>query len=73
MLPPKTDPRWDRLISNLENVPVTKLVTKMLMTRLRMMNCEKNVAKRKEAIDEAYAFFTKNEALVQDDIKLIFS
>jgi hypothetical protein len=72
MLPPKTDPKWDKLITNSASFPVTGLVTKMLMTRLMLMDCKKNVARKTEAIDAAYDFFVKNETAVKDDIKLIF-
>ena len=72
MVPPKTDPKWEKLITNPTSFAVTGLVTKMLMTRLMLMNCKENVARKKEAIDAAYDFFCKNETAVKDDIKLIF-
>jgi hypothetical protein len=72
MIPPKVDPRWAWLIANTREIPFTKLATKMLMTRLRIMECETNGAKKHEAIDAAYEFFVKNEVVVKDDIKLIF-
>lgn len=72
MVPPKTDPRWEKLICNVNEIPVTSLATKMLMTRLMLMNCTGDAARRKEAIESAYEFFVKNEAAMKDDIKLIF-
>jgi hypothetical protein len=72
MIPPKADPRWAWLIANTREIPFTKLATKMLMTRLRIMECETNGAKKHAAIDAAHEFFVKNEAIVKDDIKLIF-
>lgn len=72
MVPPRTDPRWIWLIGNTGNIPFTKLATKMLMTRLRIMGCETDGTKQQEAIDAAYEFFAKNEAIVKDDIQLIF-
>jgi hypothetical protein len=72
MIPPKADPRWGWLIANTREIPFTKLATKMLMTRLRIMECETNGTRKHEAIDAAYEFFAKNEAIVKDDIKLIF-
>ena len=73
MIPPKTDPKWAKLVSNLGTVPVTNLVTKMLMTQLKFfMSWEQSEAKKQEAINIAYDFFVKNEAIVKDDIKVIF-
>ena len=72
MLPPKTDPRWAKLVMDPKGVPVTSMVTKMLMTRLALMNCKTQVSRRDEAIDAAYDFFVKNETAVRDDLKLIF-
>ncbi|MGA3087584.1 MAG: hypothetical protein ABSD75_03165 [Terriglobales bacterium] len=72
MVPPKTDPKWEKLVTNPASVPVTGLVTKMLMTRLKLMDCKNNVARKQEGITTAYDFFLKNETAVKDDIKLIF-
>jgi hypothetical protein len=72
MVPPKTDPRWEKLIMTPKSVPVTNLVTKMLVTRLFLMNCAGDASKKKVALDSAYDFFVKNETAVKDDIKLIF-
>jgi hypothetical protein len=72
MLPPKTDPKWQRLTTNTSSIPVTNLVTQMLLTRLRIMNFEKSEARKQEVIDAAYDFFVKNESMVKSDIKLIF-
>ena len=72
MVPPKTDPKWEALVTNPASVPVTGLVTKMLLTRLKLMNCATNAARKPEAINAAYDFFVKNETTVKDDIKLIF-
>ncbi len=73
MIPPKTDPRWAKLINNLGSVDVTNLVTKMLMTQLKFfMSWEQSEAKKQEAINIAYDFFVKNETIVKDDVKVIF-
>ncbi len=72
MLPPKSDPRWQRLTSDTTGIPVTHLVTQMLLTRLKIMNFERSDEGKKEVIDAAYDFFAKHETMVKDDIKLIF-
>jgi hypothetical protein len=72
MVPPKTDPKWEKLLSNLGKFPVTNLVTRVFLTKLMLMHCQNDAAKKKEAIDAAYTFFVKNETNVKDDIELIF-
>lgn len=72
MVPPKTDPKWEKLIKDPKSVCVTGFVTKMFLTRLTLMNCVQNPGRTKEAIDAAYDFFVKNETAAKDDIKLIF-
>ncbi|MGA3092054.1 MAG: hypothetical protein ABSD75_25895 [Terriglobales bacterium] len=72
MVPPKTDPKWEKLVTDPASVKVNGLVTKMLMTRLSLMNLKTNASRKQEAITAAYDFFVKNENAVKDDIKLIF-
>jgi len=48
------------------------LSTRMLMSRLKVMTGEKTEDSRKRAIAAAFDFFTKNEALVKDDLKQLF-
>jgi len=73
MIPPKTDPRWIKLFSNLDNIQITQLPTRMLFIQLRLLTTwGESVEKEQKAINLAYDFFSKNEAYAKDDIKLIF-
>lgn len=73
MLPHKTDPRWEKIVISDRDVSLNNLATKMLLTRVRMMvkndRSENNI---KTAIDIAYDFFLKNEAIVKADIEILF-
>jgi hypothetical protein len=73
MVPPKTDPKWTKLISNLDKFRVTQLVTRMFFVQLKLITTWGESAENKQkALNLAYDFFTKNETYVKDDIKLIF-
>jgi len=74
MLPPKSNPKWKELVcGKLHKLSFTFLATKFFVTRVT------GVAKNDPSpetiarlIDEAYAFFEKNERLVEKDILAIF-
>lgn len=74
MVPPKQDPKWTKLINNLESVQSYSLSTRLMLSKLKLtMTREKSSdASKKQSIAEAYDYFTKNEANLKDDIKLIF-
>jgi hypothetical protein len=72
MVPEKSDPRWEKFLRNMASIPVGKLPTKMLITRLKMLEWDKSDNVKKHAISEAYDFFSKNKTVVEADIKLIF-
>jgi hypothetical protein len=72
MVPPVSDPRWTQFLTKINTIPLNNLVTKMLSTRIRLMNWEQSEVKKREAIAAAYDFFAKNEAMVANDVKLIF-
>ena len=72
MVPPVSDPRWTQYLDNLNRVLLKNLVTKLLSTRLRMMNWQQSEEKKQAAIAVAYEFFVKNEAGIADDMQLIF-
>ena len=72
MVPPKTDPGWNRFLNNLENYAPKSLPTKILMTRLKLISKQGSAEAKKAMVDAAFDFFTKNEVSVKDDIKLIF-
>jgi hypothetical protein len=73
MLPAKTDPKWTKFVTNLPTLQVTNLPARMLVNRLKLkLGMGSTDAIRKEIIDAAYEFFSKNETAVADDIKKIF-
>lgn len=74
MLPPKSHPRWKELVcGKLRKVPFSFLATKFFITRVTgvAMN-DPSPETIFRLIDEAYAFFQKNERLVEKDIVAIF-
>ncbi|NUN07130.1 MAG: hypothetical protein HUU57_15400 [Bdellovibrio sp.] len=73
MIPDKNDPRWREVLLNPVDVPINNFATKMLLTRARTLAKTEPVdVKLQEAIDIAFAFFTKNQFLVADDIQSLF-
>lgn len=73
MLPKKSDSRWEKIVLNESSESLNNLATKMLLTRVRLhVKQDRSETKIKEAIDIAYDFFLKNEAIVKDDIEILF-
>ena len=73
MLPGPNDPKWNKFLDNLGKVPVNDLAAKMLLSRLKLkLSFDNSDATRKQAIQDAHAFFVKNAATLQNDIRAIF-
>lgn len=75
MLPPKTHPRWKDLVRGKLKKDITLhfLATQFFLTRVIGIAARDPSPGRTAAlIDEAYAFFEKNEKLVKTDIVAIF-
>ena len=73
MIPPKSDPKWTKFLNNLGNIVVTELPTRMLLNRIKMkVLFDPSEAVRKQAIDDAFDFFTKNEAILGNDVQKVF-
>lgn len=70
-LPPRHDPTWQALIEHPEAHAYSFLALKILMQRVAR-SASAGPAARAAALDEVYAFFTKNERLVAADIHDIF-
>lgn len=74
MIPAKSDPKWTRLIDNLATVKAINLSTKMFLNRLKIsIIMDPSPVNKRAALDQAFAYFTKNEALVNNEINLIFA
>ncbi len=73
MVPSKTDLKWMKFLDNLGKLPVADLSVKMMMNRVKTkIMFDGSEAVKKQMISDAHDFFTKNEATLKDDIKLIF-
>lgn len=70
-IPPKSDSRWKKLVTDTSELNLTGLATKMMVNRVRMI-AKLNPQRLDEAVDSAHDFFVKNEQMIQDDIKVIF-
>src|SRR4051812_27741183 len=71
MLPPKTDPRWTQILSDKSTPAVESLATKMLLMRVKQM-LTFDPRRLAEAITVAHDFFSKNEAMCQQDLAILF-
>jgi len=75
MLPPKSHPRWKDLVRGKlqKNLSLHFLATQFFLTRVIGVAKRDPTPQRIMAlVDEAYAFFEKNEKLVKRDIVAIF-
>lgn len=70
-IPPKSDSRWKKLVTESNELELSGLATKMMLSRVRMI-AKMNPQRINEAIDSAHEFFVKNEQMAQNDIKVIF-
>ncbi len=74
MLPSKEDPRWQEIVQSQNDLPVEALATKMVLTRARLLVLNNNSPEKiDEAVGIIYDFFKKNENIVINDIKRLFS
>ncbi|MDR3518169.1 MAG: hypothetical protein P4M00_20410 [Azospirillaceae bacterium] len=74
MLPPKSHPRWKELVcGKLPKISFAFLATKFFITRVTgVARNDPSPETISSLIDESYAFFQKNERLVEIDIVAIF-
>jgi len=73
MIPAKSDPKWEKFLLSLGSIPVSDLSVKMMMNRIKMKTLfDPSEAVKKQAISDAFDFFTKNQVSMKDDIKKIF-
>jgi hypothetical protein len=73
MIPAQSDPRWGHFLNNIGNLKVTELATRMVLNRIKLkLSFDNSDSVRKQSIVEVHAFLTKNENVLQNDIKAIF-
>jgi hypothetical protein len=73
MVPPKTDPRWRKLVTAKVKPPVTGFVTKMLFSRVAVLCTRNDEGSIQEAIQILHEYFSKNEVAAAGDLKLALS
>ena len=74
MIPAANDPKWEHLVGNLDKIAVSNLPTRMMFNRMKLrLCCNPTEPMRRQAITEIREYLTKNEAILQDDLKAIFS
>lgn len=77
MIPQRMDPRWGKLVDSPSSYTFQFLALRILMQRISLTALKAKIGKaaaadRNAVIDEVYAFFVKNERLLDVDIKSIF-
>ena len=73
MIPAKTHPGWSDLVSGKVRHEFKTLSASLMLSRLsREYKADPTPAKMSESIDKAHEFFTRFEALFQEDLKVIF-
>lgn len=72
MIPPKSDPRWTKLVTGNEQYALTGLAARMMLTRVRLMAARRDQRALQEAIDVAYEYFTNNVEAAREDIRALF-
>lgn len=73
MIPPPSDPKWNKFLTSLNTIQARELPTKMFVLRLKTkVMFDHSEAVKQTAIREAHDFFTKNQAALKGDIQLIF-
>ena len=71
MIPSTSNPKWAQLIKGDLTYDYKFLALKIVLTRLQQ-KFKYNSAELPTSVDELNAFFTKHQALLADDIKMIF-
>ncbi len=73
MLPPKTDPRWRKLVTGEIKHEFELFSAGLMMTRIgRSLSHDSSEPTVQKYVDETHAFFSKYEAVLQNDIKAVF-
>ena len=70
---PKTHPGWSGLIDGTTHHDFKTLSASLMLIRLNHdYKTDPTPAKMAQCIDTAYEFFTRYEALFQDDLRVLF-
>lgn len=71
MIPAASDPKWTKLVKGEISFEYKFLALKIVLTRLQQ-KVKQDSAEAPSAVTELVAFFNKHQALLADDIKMIF-
>lgn len=71
MIPPASNPQWAKLLKGEATYTYKFLALKIALTRLQQ-KVKADPSQLGAVTTELVAFFTKNQALMADDIKTIF-
>lgn len=73
MIPPKTDKRWEDILTGAVSFNVNSFAFKMMLTRLRThVARDSSAAARERCIDELREFFVRHEELVRSELNNLF-
>jgi hypothetical protein len=73
MIPPKTDKKWEDLVTGKINLNFKSVPLGMMVSRhQRQFQKDNSKENGRKLTEEAYSFFVKFENILQDDIKSIF-
>ena len=71
MLPPTSDPKWEKILTEKTVYRDIRLPTQMILTRLRV-SMTLGSKKLQTCIEDLHAYFKLNETQSAGDIKTIF-
>ncbi len=73
MIPPKTDKKWEQLVSGRINKTFKSFPLSMMLSRhKREIMKDSSLQNINMHVDEAYEFFIKYERILEEDIIAIF-
>ena len=73
MIPPKTDPRWQQLLTGQRQHQFKVASAAMCVARnQRTVSLDASPQALEKGVDEIHTFFTKFERVVQEDLNVIF-
>lgn len=73
MVPPRSDPRWRKLVTAKVRPQITGFVTKMVFTRVAVLSTRGDERSIQEAIQIVHEYFSQNEVAAAADLRLALS
>lgn len=73
MIPPKTDPRWARLLNGTTEHKFRCVPAGLMLSRVRReLAADGSPVTTQKFLDEVFSFFQRYETIMGDDIKAVF-